>query len=243
VAALPARPAGAPSAPGSQLVRAVLADEAPLMHLAVRSMLAAMPGYSLVGAAVSVTAAEQLIRRLAPGLLICDAWIAAESGTALCRWTRQVSPQTTVVLLSSRDDPQLARAAVYAGARGYLLKSSAPETLAVRLAQAMAGHQVLDERLGRGRAAPADSVLDRCGLSRREREVLHEVLAGRSNRAIAQRLCIAEDTVKSHMKSIFRKLGARDRAHAVALALGSAPPEGAAAPAVRIPRPRRAAGR
>jgi len=59
-------------------------------------------------------------------------------------------------------------------------------------------------------------------LTPREREVLDEVLLGLDNRGIAARLCISEDTVKSHIKAIFRKLGARDRAHAVALALGSA---------------------
>jgi DNA-binding NarL/FixJ family response regulator len=71
---------------------------------------------------------------------------------------------------------------------------------------------------GRGES----EVASESGLSRREREVLEEMLAGLANKAIASRLCISEDTVKSHVKSIFRKLGARDRAHALALALGTA---------------------
>ena len=66
-------------------------------------------------------------------------------------------------------------------------------------------------------------LMQQFGLSRREREVLAEVLSGFGNKMIAGRLHISEDTVKSHMKAIFRKLGARDRAHAVALALGRAP--------------------
>ena len=235
-AAAVARPAGAARPAGT--IRAVLADDAPLMHMAVRSMLAAMPGYSLVAAATTVAAAEQLIRRVRPALLICEAHIGAHSGAELCRRARFVSPATTVVLLASRDDPQLARTALAAGARGYLLKSSPPDVLAARLAQAMAGEQVLDERLGRSQPEAGANVADQYGLSRREREVLGELLAGLHNRAIAQRLCIAEDTVKSHMKSIFRKMGAHDRAHAVALALGSARPEVPGVPAMAVPGPR-----
>ena len=85
--------------------------------------------------------------------------------------------------------------------------------------------RVLDERLGRSALASAgpDRVAE-YGLSPREREVLNEMLVGLGNQAIAGRLCIAEDTVKSHVKAIFRKLGARDRGHAIALALGTAVP-------------------
>ena len=83
------------------------------------------------------------------------------------------------------------------------------------------------------RSEAADCVAE-LGLSRREREVLDELMLGLDNKAIAIRLCISEDTVKSHVKAIFRKLGARDRAHAVALALGSAPPAAVAAVAAAV---------
>jgi len=207
----------------------VIADDSPLMHLAVRSMLSGAPGYVLAAAASTVAAAEQLVQRVRPELLICDTTIAGESGVALCRWTRQASPVTSVVMLTSRDDALLVQSALVAGAIGYLLKDSPPDALLACLYQAAAGTQVLDDRLGTPRSHPrvADSVAE-LGLSRREREVLGELLLGLDNKAIAARLCISEDTVKSHVKAIFRKLGARDRAHAVALALGSAPPAGAA---------------
>ena len=74
--------------------------------------------------------------------------------------------------------------------------------------------------------------------------MLAEVLAGLDNKRIAERLCISEDTVKSHVKAIFRKLGARDRAHAVALALGTAAVPGRRLyPAAQVPARRRAGGR
>jgi DNA-binding NarL/FixJ family response regulator len=211
------------SRPGPALVRAVLADGAPLMHLAVRSVLAGMPGHVLAGAAGTVAEAEQLVRRVRPELLICEATIAGESGIGLCRWTRQVSPGTTVVILTGRDEPLLVQSALSAGAMGFLLKDSPAESLMAALRQVRFGMRALDERLGRTRPglAGGDSAAE-FGLSPREREVLDEVVLGFDNKFIAARLCISEDTVKSHVKAIFRKLGARDRAHAVALALGSA---------------------
>jgi DNA-binding NarL/FixJ family response regulator len=221
---LPKRPR--PASAGTQqtsLIRVVLADEAPLMHLAIRSVLAAMHDFVLEASASVVAEAEQLVLRVQPELLITDVDLAGESGLGLCRWVRHASPPTGVVVLTSRDEPALAQCALAAGATGYLLKSSPPGALATCLRQAAQGTLVLDDRLGASRAAPvlADPTTG-FGLSRRERDVLDELIRGLDNRAIAARLCIAEDTVKSHVKAIFRKLGARDRAHAIALGLGTA---------------------
>jgi len=226
-------------------VRAVVVDDAELMHFAVRALLSTVPGYTLVASARTVGDAEQLIRRVRPDLLICDVDIGGESGIGLCRWVRQASPGTGLAILTSRDEPLLAQSALTAGVHGYLLKDSAPEDLAAYLDEVAAGMRVLDRRLGRSRQGEhRTDPTDEFGLSRREREVLGEVLAGLDNRRIAGRLCISEDTVKSHVKAIFRKLGARDRAHAVALALGTAAVAGQHLyPAPQIPAQRRAAGR
>lgn len=225
---------------GGGRIRAVIADDAQLMHLAVRAMLAATPGCVLAASAGTVAAAEQLVRRIQPDLLICDAEIAGQSGISLCSWTAQASPRTAVVILTNRDDPLLTQSALAAGARGYLLKTSPPDALICYLEQAAAGRQILDERLGQASQAAAEpDLISRFGLSRREREVLGEVLAGLDNKAIASRLCISEDTVKSHIKAIFRKLGARDRAHAVTVALGTAIQETwPRLPSPRLPSPR-----
>jgi DNA-binding NarL/FixJ family response regulator len=218
------------------LVRAVVVDDAELMHFAVRALLSPVPGCSVVASARSVGAGEQLLRRIRPDLLICDADIAGESGLGLCRWVRQVSPATCVAILTSRDEPLLAQSALAAGAHGYLLKDSAPEDLVSYLEEAAAGLRVLDQRLGRTRRSDhRTDPIDEFGLSGREREVLGGMLAGLANDKIAERLCISEDAVKSHVKAIFRKLGARDRAHAVAMALGSATVPGQLRPVPRIP--------
>jgi DNA-binding NarL/FixJ family response regulator len=206
--------------------RAVLVDDEELMHLAVGALLAGMPGYALAGSVDSIGAAKRLVHQVLPELLICEACIRGQSGIGLCWWVPSASPRTGVVILTGRDEPRLAQSALDAGARGYLLKSSPPGVLASYLEQISAGRRVLDERLGQAQApAPELRLMEQAGLSPREREVLGEVLCGYGNKTIAGRLHISEDTVKSHMKAIFRKLGARDRAHAVALALGRAQPQ------------------
>lgn len=224
------------------LVKVVLADDSPLMHLAMRAMLGAMNGFTVAAAARTVAEAEQLVLRTQPDLLVCDSDLDDECGISLCRWARRASPRTVAVILTARDDPQLAMSALAAGAAGYLLKATQPEELMGYLRAAARGQRVLDERLGRSALASAgpDRVAE-YGLSPREREVLNEMLVGLGNQAIAGRLCIAEDTVKSHVKAIFRKLGARDRGHAIALALGTAVPAGnlgrpSGGPAFPVPR-------
>jgi DNA-binding NarL/FixJ family response regulator len=222
------------------LIKVVLADDAPLIHLAIRSMLGSAPGCVLTGTASSVAMAEQLLQRVRPDLLIAETAIAGESGIALCRWSRQASPGTAVVFLTTRDEPLLVQSALAAGAVGYLLKNSPAEVLTSGLLKAATGLRVLDDRLGQLRTQQRAADAAELGLSRREREILDEMMLGLGNKAIANRLFISEDTVKTHVKAVFRKLGARDRAHAIALALGSAPyADGMPLPPLpQVPHPR-----
>ena len=204
----------------------MLADPAELVHLAVKTLLADDPRYSRPITATSFGAAEHLVRQIRPGLLISEIDLGGKSGIDLCRWVRCASPITQVVILTSRNEPLLATAALAAGAVGYLLKDSPPDVLQASLEQAAAGRTVVDDRLGwNGGLAQRVDAADQLGFSRREREVLGELVGGQDNRSIAATLGIAEETVKSHLKSIFRKLGARDRAHALALAIGTATSE------------------
>ena len=215
------------------VVTVVLADQCALIHMALRALFAANCQYSVVGAAETAAAAEQLVSRMRPAMLICDVDLAGEAGLDLSWWTAQVSAATRVAFLTSRDEPRLADSVLMAGAAGYLLKDTAPELIAASLDRVAAGEVVIDTRLGTSRAAslPVAALLGG-DFSRREGEVLTQLARGLDNKSIAGQLCISEETVKSHVKAIFRKLGARDRAHAVALALGAAQP---ALPSARPP--------
>jgi DNA-binding NarL/FixJ family response regulator len=204
-------------------IRVVLVDPAELMHLAVRALLAEDARYSRPVATTTVCLAEKLLRQVRPELVICEIDIADKSGIAFCRWALNASPLTRVVILTSRNEPLLATAALAAGAAGYLLKDSPHDLLRASLEQVAAGHTIVDDRLGGpGQTMRQVDAVDHLGLSRREREVLGELIAGQDNKSIAAILNISEDTVKTHLKSIFRKLGARDRAHALALVIGTA---------------------
>jgi DNA-binding NarL/FixJ family response regulator len=211
----------------SSPVRTLLVDEAGLIHEALRSLLARSGGFVVVGAAREAREGLRLARTTRAELVVCEAAISGESGVELCRRVRGLSEQIAVVLLSGVDDPELARAALGVGASGYLLKTSPPEEIVVALAKAARGVVVLDPRLGRTRTLPpALQTKAPVPLSPREREVLAEIVRGLDNRGIAARLCISEETVKTHVKAILRKLKAGSRAQVMAMALGTHLPPG-----------------
>jgi DNA-binding NarL/FixJ family response regulator len=148
------------------------------------------------------------------------------SGLELCRELLRLAPDTKVVLLTVYDDEQYLFEALRAGASGYLTKQVVAEELLGHLRRVLAGEIVVDPSLA-GRVALSASRLQRgefwagahLGLTQRESEVLELIVQGNSNRAIAGRLVLGEETVKSHVRSIYRKLGVTDRAQAVAYAL------------------------
>jgi DNA-binding NarL/FixJ family response regulator len=131
-----------------------------------------------------------------------------------------------VILLSAYDDEQYLFQAMRAGAAGYLLKQISGEDLVRHLERVADGDLVVDPALA-GRAVASAARLQSgefwpgasLGLTQRESEVLALTVAGLSNRAIAGRLVVGEETVKSHLSSIYRKLDVGDRAGAVAVAL------------------------
>ncbi|WP_214107859.1 LuxR C-terminal-related transcriptional regulator [Acrocarpospora catenulata] len=205
----------------TQEYRVVLVDESKLTHIALHAVFAKSGRFRLAAAATSVHEARNLVLRQRPDLVLCEAEVAGESGLELCAWIRLASPATVPVVLSGVNDDTLAASAVGWGAAGYLLKISPPEDLIFYLSGVLAGQQVIDDRLTTRSWRPGEeNPLSRFGLSAREREVLEEVLLGYDNRSIAVRLRISIDTVKSHIKAILRKTGARDRGHVIAMALG-----------------------
>jgi DNA-binding NarL/FixJ family response regulator len=202
------------------VIRIVLVDDARLIHEALRAILRRTSAFAYVGAALTVDEGARQMHRERPEILICETEIAGQSSLDLCRWVRRTAPSTRVVMLSYRDDMALARTSLEMGASAYLLKTVTPDDLLQRLRDVMCGLTVLDERLAEHR--PERDIDRKFGLSPREREVLAALSLGLDNRMIAQRLHITHDTVKSHVKSILRKLDARDRTHAVVISLQAA---------------------
>jgi DNA-binding NarL/FixJ family response regulator len=208
-------------------VRVVLVDDHEMVLQGLKAMLARFVGrVRVVGEAGDAEAAERLIATIDPDIVLCDVRLRGASGLDLTRRLVERNPARRVVLLSVYDDEQYLYQALRAGAVGYLLKRVDGEELVRYLEQVYAGETVVDATLA-GRAAASAARMQkgefwpgaRLGLSHRESEVLALMVAGLSNRAIAGRLVVGDETVKSHVRAIYRKLEVSDRAGAVALAL------------------------
>jgi DNA-binding NarL/FixJ family response regulator len=208
-------------------VRVVLVDDHEMVLEGLKAMLARFTGrIRVVGQAGSAEEAQTVVAALDPDVVLCDVRLRSSSGLDLCRRLTERDPARRVLLLSVYDDEQYLYQALRAGAAGYLLKRVNGEELAKFLERVHAGETVVDPAMA-GRVASAAARLHsgefwpgaRMGLSQRESEVLGLIVAGLSNRAIATRLVIGDETVKSHARAVYRKLGVSDRAGAVAAAL------------------------
>ncbi|HEY0450437.1 response regulator transcription factor [Actinophytocola sp.] len=208
-------------------VRVVLVDDHEMVLQGLKSMLTPFRGrIRVVGQAIGAEDAVRVVSGLNPDIVLCDVRLQSASGLDLCRRLLELEPSRRVVLLSVYDDEQYLFQAVRAGAVGYLLKKITGEELVRQLERVRDGERVIDSALA-GRAVDTAARLAagefwpgaRHGLTHRESEVLSLMVTGISNRGIAQRLIVGEETVKSHLRSIYRKLEVSDRAGAVAVAL------------------------
>jgi len=208
-------------------LRIVLVDDHEMVVAGLKAMLAPFRGrVRVVGEAIGAENALSVIAGLAPDIVLCDVRMQGVSGLDLCRSVRERDPDQKVVLLSVYEDEQYLFQALRAGASGYLLKQISGDELVRQLELAHSGVTVIDAALA-GRAAETAARLQsdefwpgaRHGLTQRESEVLSFMVTGLSNRGIATRLVLSDETVKSHLRSIYRKLGVTDRTSAVATAL------------------------
>jgi DNA-binding NarL/FixJ family response regulator len=208
-------------------LRVVLVDDHEMVLQGLKAMLARFLGrVRVVGEAADAETAARVVAALDPDVVLCDVRLRGSSGLDLCKRLVETEPSRRVVLLSVYDDEQYLYQALRVGAAGYLLKRVTGEELVKQLELVQAGETVVDSALA-GRAAASAARLQRgefwpgahLGLSHRESEVLALLVAGLSNRAIAAKLVVGDETVKSHVRAIYRKLSVGDRAAAVAAAL------------------------
>lgn len=211
----------------SSPVRLVLVDDHEMVIEGLKAMLAAFKDRVLViGHAVGAERALTVVDELNPDIVLCDVRMQGSSGLDLCRDLRERNPDRKVVMLSVYDDEQYLFEALRVGASGYLLKSVSSDELVRQIEFAYGGATAIDPGMA-ARAADTAARLQRDefwpgvrqGLTQRESEILSFVVAGLSNRGVATKLVIGEETVKTHLRSIYRKLGVTDRAGAVATAL------------------------
>lgn len=208
-------------------VRVVLVDDHEMVIEGLKAMLTPFASrVQVVGEAVGADRAMAVIDELAPDIVLCDVRMAGVSGLDLCRDIRQRDPAQKVILLSVYDDEQYLFQAIRVGASGYLLKGISSDELVRQLEGVHAGGSAIDAGLAARSAETAARLQSdqfwpgaRHGLTQRESEILSLVVTGASNRGIAAKLIIGEETVKTHLSSIYRKLGVGDRTSAAATAL------------------------
>ncbi|MGH3848347.1 MAG: response regulator [Pseudonocardiaceae bacterium] len=208
-------------------VRVVLVDDHEMVIEGLKAMLAPFSDrVDIVGHAVGADRAVDVIEDLKPEIVLCDVRMRGSSGLELCLELRERVPECKVVMLSVYDDEQYLYQALRVGAAGYLLKSISSDELVHQLELIRDGAKAIDPGMA-VRAADCAARMQRDefwpgarqGLTQRESEILSHAVIGLSNRGIAHKLVIADETVKSHLRSIYRKLGVTDRTSAVAAAL------------------------
>lgn len=208
-------------------IRLVLVDDHEIVIEGLKAMLAGFQSrVRVVGYAVEFERAITVIDSLDPDVVLCDVRMKNASGLDLCLTLHQRDPRRKVVMLSVYDDEQYLFQALRMGASGYLLKGIGSEDLIRQLELVRLGETAIDPAMA-ARSVDMAARL-RCGefwpgarqgLTQRESEILSYVVTGLSNRGIARTLMIGDETVKSHLRAIYRKLGVKDRTSAVAVAL------------------------
>lgn len=210
-----------------EAIRLVMVDDHEMVLHGVKAMLAHfVEDIDVVGTATNVDGAMSLVTTERPDVLLCDIRLGRESGLDLCKQVKTASPDTHVVFLTVYEDEQYLYQALRVGASGYILKRVDGAELVTHLARVMQGDVVIDPALA-GRIALSAARLNagefwpgaHLGLTQRESEVLALLVANHSNKGIAAKLVVSEDTVKTHIRGLYRKLGVQDRAGAIAVAL------------------------
>jgi DNA-binding NarL/FixJ family response regulator len=158
-----------------------------------------------------------------------DVRMPGMDGIEATRRIREAAPTTKVILITIDESRGAVAEAIQAGVSGYLLKDASPDALVDAARNAIEGNAVIHPQLTKtfieearmGEPAPAPGEPKAPALSKREREILQKVADGATTRQVATDLGISPHTVKTHLERIFEKLGANDRAQAVAIAIRS----------------------
>jgi two-component system, NarL family, response regulator NreC len=204
----------------TETITIVLADDHAVVRSGLRMLLEAEPDIEVVAEAGEVDAARRYTLGHKPTVLVLDLNMPGGSSLEAIPKVAELSPDTSVVVLTMQEDPAFAREALRAGARGYVLKHAAGTELVQAIRTAAGGGTWLNPDLGaRMAAAPDGPVGALAALSERELEVLRLIALGHTNNEIAQQLCLSVRTIESHRAHIQQKLGVSTRSELVRYAI------------------------
>ena len=222
--------------------RIVIADDHPVVRVALRQLLDGHPCLRLVAEAENGQEAVELCRRLHPELVLMDVRMPNMDGIAATREIKRELPLTLVLMLTALEDPQLLSEALRAGASGYILKGTSKEEMIGAIRGALSGEFPVNQAVGaqllmrlyartrqttcrHNSAFARSSEKERAqhpllaALSPREEEVLRLIARGQTNQQIANARDVSLNTVKKHVGRVISKLGVSDRTQAAVLAI------------------------
>jgi DNA-binding NarL/FixJ family response regulator len=201
------------------MIKVLIIDDHPIVHDGVTAILRGESDISVVGSAASVSQALARAGVDAPDVILLDLQLPGEDGVEGIGRILAARSVARIVMFTAHDADEYVLAALKAGAKGYVLKGSPAQELVRAIRQVHAGDSYLSPAIGATLARQIAHPRPGGGLlTARELAVLRLVAAGQSNQQIAGSLGITERTVKFHVTAIFNKLGADNRAQAVALA-------------------------
>lgn len=192
----------------------LLADRHPTTRMGVRRRFEREPGFVVVAEATNGHEALELIDGHRPDVAIVDLRMSELDGVAVAESVALTEIPTRVLLLTDITEPQLVQHALDAGVRGFVGKDSPLDVIVAAVEAVMRGSRYIDPSLVAGLLDPQDE-----HMSDREREVLQHAANGMQNKQIAARMGLSEETIKSQVRNIIRKLHAHSRTEAVASAL------------------------
>lgn len=205
----------------SAVIRVVLIDDHEIVRNGLRFSLDGEPSIQIVGEADDGPIGIGLVEDTRPDVVLLDVRLPSMSGVDVCGIILQRAPETRVVILSAFGDEDLVYQCIMAGARGYILKDIVDFDLKRTLVSVVRGETVIDPRLASGlfdRIRSGESAPSH-GLPPHQFSVLRLMASGFTNREIAERLYLTENTVKGYVQEILRRLGARNRLDAVMIAI------------------------
>ena len=195
-------------------LRIVIVDDHAVVRRGVRALLESQPGWEVAGEAVTGREAVDLAKRLYPDIVVMDLSLPELNGLDAARQILKDSPRTEVLVLTMHHSEELVRNVLQAGARGYVLKSDADESL-IAAVESLRDHKpfltstvtefVLDDYVHRAE----EDVVNAGTVTPREREIIQLLAEGKSNKETASALSVSVKTVEAHRANIMRKLRLR----------------------------------
>jgi DNA-binding NarL/FixJ family response regulator len=201
------------------MIRLIIVDDHALFREGLASIIRLEPDIEVAGLAGSVQEAVDIVRSLKPDLVLMDYSLPDGTGADATRLVLDEHPDCKIIFLTMSDSDENLFAAIRSGAKGYLVKNMSPSKLVTTIRSVQQGESALSrsmtlrlmEELSRTKEPERLGDASLAKLTRRELDVLRELTTGKTNKEIANRLYLSENTVKYHVHSILEKLNLSNR--------------------------------